>query len=227
MPGPIDGLKFAHTAIERELTDLDRLVTKATSPADAAALADRFAFLERFCEGHTKGEEIGLFPTLDEKVPKLSQTYLFDHGDERAAFARIHADLARCTTDDADALPRLRSEVSKLADHVIRHIRKENELVIPLVHELFSVPEQGAIVQKVVSAFPPADMADLPTFLLRWPQPLRPQLPLPRRSPLPPSLQPRLPSPPSRPRPRPARLRQPRRPVPVRQLRLRPPWRPW
>lgn len=168
MPGPIDSLRFAHTAIERELMDLDRLVSSASSAADVAGLAERFAFLEKFCDGHTKGEELGLFPELDAKLPKFSSTYLFDHGDERAAFARIHGLLGRCKEGDAAALASLRGEVTKLADHVLRHIRKENELVIPLVHELFGIPEQGAIVQRVVSVFSPPEMVAGATFMIAW-----------------------------------------------------------
>jgi hemerythrin-like domain-containing protein len=168
MPGPIDSLRFAHTAIERELIDLDRVVTAAASPAQAAEVADRFAFLEKFCDGHTRGEELGLFPELDTKLPKFSATYLFDHGDERTAFARIHEGLARCKAGDAAALAPLRAEVTKLADHVVRHIRKENELVIPLVHELFSVPEQASIVQRVVSVFTPPDLVAGGAFIIAW-----------------------------------------------------------
>src|SRR5262245_5451438 len=146
MPGPIDALRFAHTAIERELLDLEKAVTSAASAADVEPLGERFAFLEKFCDGHTRGEEIGLFPELDAKLPKFSATYLFDHGDERAAFSRIHGELARCGKGEEAALGVLRVEVMKLADHVCRHIRKENELIVPLCHELFSVPEQAAIV---------------------------------------------------------------------------------
>lgn len=51
---------------------------------------------------------------------------------------------------------------------MLRHIRKENELVIPVVHELFAAAEQGAIVQKVVSVFSPPDMIAGAAFILGW-----------------------------------------------------------
>jgi hemerythrin-like domain-containing protein len=168
MPGPIDSLRFAHTALEREITDLERLVTGASAPKDAAALSDRFAFLDRFCEGHTRGEEVGLFPDLDAKIPKLSSTYVFDHGDERAAFGRIRAALDACGTGDEAALTALRREVTAFADHLLRHIRKENELVLPLVHEHFSIPEQAGMVQRVVGQFSPDDMAAAVPFMVGW-----------------------------------------------------------
>lgn len=69
---------------------------------------------------------------------------------------------------NASPLASLRAEVTKLTDHVLRHIRKENELIIPLVHELFPVPEQAAIVQRVVSVFSPSDMIAGATFMLAW-----------------------------------------------------------
>jgi hypothetical protein len=104
MPGPIDSLRFVHTALVREITDLDRLVADARTAEQAAVLGDRFAFLEKLSEGHTQGEEIGLFPDLDAKIPSLSKTYLFDHVDERAAFARIRASIDACRKGDAAAL---------------------------------------------------------------------------------------------------------------------------
>jgi hemerythrin-like domain-containing protein len=168
MPGPIDSLRFAHTALQREITELERLVMAAAAPKDAAALAERFAFLDHFCEGHTSGEELALFPELDAKVPRLSSTYLFDHVDERAAFGSIRAALERCGAGDAVALAALRRDVTALADHMHRHIRKENELVLPLVHEHFSAAEQAGIVQRVVSRFSPEDMGAVVPFMVAW-----------------------------------------------------------
>lgn len=162
MPGPIDSLRFVHTALEREITELEGLVHSPNVAGERAKLTERFEFLEHVCDGHTRGEEHGLFPELDAKFPNYSRTYLFDHVDEREAFARIKAALAEGAPEP------LRREVTCLADHLRRHIRKENELVLPLVHEHFAAPEQGAMVGRIVSVFSPADMAKIVPFIMGW-----------------------------------------------------------
>jgi hemerythrin-like domain-containing protein len=168
MPGPIDSLRFVHTALEREILSLEELVTAASTPDQAAALKDRFDFLERLGHGHTSGEEVGLFPALDEKIPGFSKTYVFDHGDERAAFARMQTHLEGCAKGDTGALRALAREVTKFADHLTRHIRKENELVLPAINEHFSREEQLAMIGKIVGKMSPDEMAAGVPFITGW-----------------------------------------------------------
>jgi hemerythrin-like domain-containing protein len=168
MPGPIDSLRFVHTALEREILALEENVTTAKTPEQAASLKERFEFLERFGHGHTSGEEVGLFPQIDEKIPSFSKTFVFDHGDERAAFARIGGHLASCAKGDAGAHRALVREVTKLADHMSRHIRKENELVLPIVNELFSREEQLAMIGQIIGKISPQEMAIGVPFITGW-----------------------------------------------------------
>jgi hemerythrin-like domain-containing protein len=168
MSGPIDSLRFVHTALCREILDLEAIVGSATTPEQVAKVKERFAFLERFGHSHTRGEEAGLFPDLDAKVPGLSQTYVFDHADERDAFARINVHLEACAKNDAGALRPLAREVSKLADHLTRHIRKENELLIPMVLEHFTIAEQVAMVGRIVSKLTPEEMTLGVPFIVGW-----------------------------------------------------------
>ena len=158
MPGPIDSLRFVHEAILAEADAIEAAVAEAGSPADAGELAARVAYYGSLVDRHTRGEEIGLFPALAEKVPGLAEAYVFDHRDERELFEELAGLFERCAGGDADALSRLRRQVVALSEHVHSHVRKENELVLPLVHEHFTPPEQGAMVQKILSTIPPEDM---------------------------------------------------------------------
>ena len=49
-----------------------------------------------------------------------------------------------------------------LAAHASLHSRKEDQLLVPIVDQLFSVAEQGAMVGKMLSMFPPADRFTTP-----------------------------------------------------------------
>jgi hemerythrin-like domain-containing protein len=159
MPGPIDSLLFVHAAIRGEADELESAIAATDDPAQAGALAERIEFFGHLVDGHTRGEEIGLFPPLVERDEALAETYLFDHTEERELFAEL-ASLARaCQGGDRGALTRLQREIVALSAHVHSHITKENELILPRVSALFSAEEQGAMVRAILSAFTPEDTA--------------------------------------------------------------------
>lgn len=159
MPGPIDSLRFVHAAILAEADELEASICGTDDPAVAGALADRLAYFGDLVNGHTRGEEVGLFPPLVEREPTLAETYLFDHEEERALFATLDDLCGSCASGDADALPRLQREVVALAVHAHAHIAKENELILPRVASLFSPEEQGKMVGDILSTFTPEDTA--------------------------------------------------------------------
>jgi hypothetical protein len=159
MPGPIDSLRFVHAAILTEADELEAAIGGTDDPAVAGALADRLEFFGQLVDGHTRGEEVGLFPPLVERDPALAETYLFDHVEERELFATLGSLCRSCRDGDADALPRLQREIVALAVHAHSHVGKENELVLPRVGELFSPEQQGRMVGDILSAFTPEETA--------------------------------------------------------------------
>lgn len=159
MPGPIDTLRFVHTAILVETTHLENRVREAGRPEDVADLGDAVDALAELVDFHTHGEEVGMFPPLREKWPTIDDTYLLDHEDERKLYAAIKADIARCANGDANALASLRRHTVALATQTESHIRKENTLILPFVGEHFSPPEQGTMVQNILGAIPKEKMA--------------------------------------------------------------------
>jgi len=165
MPGPIDSLRFVHAAILAEADGIEAAAAAAT-PADVGALRDRVAYFSNLVNLHTKGEEVGLFPKLAERHGQLPAPYLHDHEDERALFAEILELCDACQKDDAAALARLRRQTIALNAHASSHIAKENTLVIPLVGELFSPEEQGAMIQQILSTISPEEMAKAVPFIV-------------------------------------------------------------
>jgi hemerythrin-like domain-containing protein len=166
MPGPIDSLRYAHTALDREVTDLLEAVSALGSTAAAAALADRIEFLLSFGAGHTRAEEAGLFPDLDRVVPGIAAEYLADHQAERDAADRIRSALRGCAAGDAEALGALQREFAALAEHTRAHTQRENEQVLPAVHQHFSVPEQLGMVGRIAGSFTPAEMGAMLPFIV-------------------------------------------------------------
>jgi hemerythrin-like domain-containing protein len=159
VPGPIDSLRFVHAAILTEVDELEAAVDDATGPAEAGALVERIEFFRHLMEGHTHGEEIGLFPRLVERDEAVAETYLFDHVSEREILADLIALAHACRQGDEDALSRMRRQIVALATQAHSHVAKENELILPRVTQLFSPEEQGRMVSDILSTFTPEDTA--------------------------------------------------------------------
>jgi iron-sulfur cluster repair protein YtfE (RIC family) len=158
VPGPIDSLRFVHGAILTEADDLESALASAT-PSEAGALADRLDLFGHLVDGHTRGEEHGLFPRLVEHDEAIAETYLFDHVEERELFAELSALARDCAGGDEGALARLRRQMVALASELHSHVAKENELILPRVAAAFTPEEQGRIVGDILSVFTPDDTA--------------------------------------------------------------------
>jgi hypothetical protein len=94
-----------------------------------------------------------------QRSPYFADTYLLDHDDERALLAEIVVLARECQGADTAALERLRRQTVALTEHAESHVRKENELVLPVCREMFSPAEQGEMVSTMLSAFSPEVMA--------------------------------------------------------------------
>jgi len=158
MQSPVRGIRFIHLAIQREVEQLE---TAAWS-GQIGGWAERAARLGRIVDLHTKSEEASLFADLAERLPESASTYLFDHVEEQWLFAEA------TTAARGGDVDNLRKHASVLRAHVSVHIRKEEELVLPLLEKLFSMQELGLQVGRMMATFPPGEMlAALPWIVER------------------------------------------------------------
>jgi hypothetical protein len=159
---PIESIFFVHTAIRRDAHAIEQLAQHAESTEAIRELAARFEWFARAVTFHTKGEEDLLYPELEKRAPHVGAAYVFDHQDDQRLFEETRAALrgAREAAGDArrEHLAAVRRLTAHVAAHSELHVRKENELVVPLVAKLFSPPEQGAQIQAIVAAIGPDDM---------------------------------------------------------------------
>ena len=167
---PAEGIRFIHTAIDAEVRELEADAAAADEPAILDAYGARFDRFATIVKAHNDGEEDGLFAELEQRSPRVAASYLFDHHDEAELFGAIRAQVAAAREASgatrAGELARLRRHAIALTEHVTAHVRKENELILPLVVELFSPPEQGAQIGKMMARFPPEMMAQVMPWLV-------------------------------------------------------------
>jgi hypothetical protein len=167
---PAQGIRFIHIAISREVRAIEAQAHEAESPEELTALGERLALFAMRNKFHTDGEEDGMYAELEAKAPHVRAAYLHDHKDDhelvldfaqKIVEAREASGAAR-----AGALAKVRRQSIALTEHVLPHVRKEDELITPLVCELFSPAEQGAQIGKMMGRFPPAEMARAMPWLI-------------------------------------------------------------
>lgn len=175
MEGPILGIRFVHTAIKRETEDIDASVAGISTPEQAAALAKRVEFLGLMVHLHTDGEEKAMFPKLEEKERNMAAHYLFDHKQEEALLAEVKDLVAAVAQNPTDKASKVRNDLQRraaaLRHHAQLHIGKEEAIVIPAVVKNFSPPEQGAIVQQVLSSYTPDQVREMLPWIINWLEP--------------------------------------------------------
>jgi Hemerythrin HHE cation binding domain len=155
METPVRGIRFIHRAI---LAEVDKIESEAVE-GRSTAVAERLPFFERVLHLHNTGEEVGLFPDIEARAADVVPAYLLDHREEKLLFASLRDACAR-------GGPNLVRAASAVAAHLRLHIKKEEELIVPLVERLFSIPEQGAQVGKMLAQFSPADMGQLLPWMI-------------------------------------------------------------
>lgn len=155
METPVRGVRFIHRAI---LTEAGQIESSACA-GRGADVAQRLPFFERVLHLHNTGEEMGLFPEIDAKAPDVVPAYFLDHREEKVLFANLRD---AC----ASGGPNLVRAAAAVAAHLRLHIKKEEELIVPLVERLFSIPEQGAQVGKMLGQFTPADLGQILPWMI-------------------------------------------------------------
>jgi zinc finger-like protein len=158
MPGPINALRFVHSAILHEANSVEERAHGELSADEAKQLGEDLSVFDELMRGHTHGEEVGLFPKLAEIESHFAQAYLRDHEVEHKLFDELKEAVGKVAGGDAGAKTTVRRHATAIRHHVATHIGKENELILPFVDEKFPPPEQGAMLGKILSVFTPQDM---------------------------------------------------------------------
>lgn len=165
--GPMKALEFAHTAISVTTAQIDDEIRAATSPEVAVALRERVRFLASFVHVHVTGEEQALYPPLAAKVPYIESTFLVDHRDEEQLYVELEGEIGHCADAGTGAsLAHLRRQVAILRAISDSHIKKENQIVLPLVGEHFAIDEQAAMLQGILAVVPREQMPRVVPWLV-------------------------------------------------------------
>ena len=163
MAGPIDAIRAIHNAFRKDMEGIDAAALGAArgTPGLEAAL-ERFRFFNEILVVHAHGEEIAVFPVLEEVAPLVAEAYVDDHRGLDEAFDALDAAVAA-----GDALATARAAAA-FKFHLDIHLFKEDTHLYRIFGERVSVPDQGKAVGIMAAEIPPERQPD---FII-WMYPL-------------------------------------------------------
>ncbi|MFH0915428.1 MAG: hemerythrin domain-containing protein [bacterium] len=149
MTGPLDSVTAIHNAFRRDIRDIDAAALAwARGKPEPAATVERFRFFNEVLVWHAHGEELAIFPALEDVAPSVAEAYVKDHRGLDAAFdALTEAVAARDALETARATAVFRF-------HLDLHLGKEDTHLYRLVKERISLPDQGKAVGLMAGTVP-------------------------------------------------------------------------
>jgi hypothetical protein len=163
MAGPIDAVVAIHNAFRADIARIDAAaLAAARGNPGLAANVERFRFFNEVLAWHAHGEELAIFPALEEVAPSVAEAYEKDHrGLDRAFDALSNAVSVR------DALATARATAA-FKFHLDLHLDKEDTHLYRIIRERVSVFDQGKAVGIMAGTIP----ADRSPEFIAWMFPL-------------------------------------------------------
>jgi hypothetical protein len=149
MAGPIDAVVAIHNAFRRDMDLIDAAaLDSARGKPGLEATVERFRFFNEVLEWHAHGEEIAIFPALEDVAPSIAEAYEKDHRALDAAFAALNNAVSA-----HDALETARA-TKAFKFFLDVHLAKEDTHLYRLIRERVAVPDQGKAVGVMASTVP-------------------------------------------------------------------------
>src|SRR5258707_14937273 len=97
MAGPIDAVRAIHNAFRQDIKLIDAAALDAArGKPGLEATVERFRFFNEVLEWHAHGEELAIFPALEEVAPLVAEAYEKDHRGLDAAFDALSNSISAC-----------------------------------------------------------------------------------------------------------------------------------
>jgi hemerythrin-like domain-containing protein len=149
MAEPIDAIRAIHNAFRNDLERIDAAALDfARGREGLAATIERFRFFNEVLVWHARGEELAIFPLLDNVAPLVAEAYVKDHRGLDFAYDTLSKSYsARDPLQTARATAAFRF-------HLNIHLDKEDTHLYRIFKERVSLPEQGKALGIMSSTIP-------------------------------------------------------------------------
>ena len=149
MVEPVDAIRAIHNAFRNDLERIDAAALNSVRGREGlAATIERFRFFNEVLVWHAHGEELAIFPLLDNVAPLVAEAYVKDHRGLDFAYDTLSKSYsARDPLQTARATAAFRF-------HLNIHLDKEDTHLYRIFKERVSLPEQGKALGIMSSTIP-------------------------------------------------------------------------
>jgi len=160
MAEPVDAILAIHNAFRNDLEHIDAAALESARGKEGlAATVERFRFFNEVLVWHAHGEELAVFPVLENVAPLVAEAYVKDHRGLDSAFdelSKSYASRDPLTTARATAVFRF---------HLNMHLNKEDTHLYQIFKERVPLPEQGKAVGIMASEVPQERFPELVAWM--------------------------------------------------------------
>ena len=160
MATPLDAVTAIHNAFRRDITGIDAAALgSAQGTPGLETTIGRFRFFNEVLVWHAHGEELAVFPALEEVAPSVAEAYERDHRGLDAAFDALNEAVSA-----GDSLQTARATAA-FKFHLDMHLDKEDSHLYRLFGERVSLPDQGKALGLMASTVPQERFPELVGWL--------------------------------------------------------------
>jgi len=151
--GPLNYMKLTHRALEQALKKLLKKSSKLDkgSEDEIQEFCDLFELIDAVHEEHSDHENLYIFPTTNQYVPGIANTFINDHSRDGDHMDKLRKLVKRIKTKNNkrdEALAKMKDEVKLLYDHLIAHFAGEESSVTTVVRKFLPVKLQKQILRQ-------------------------------------------------------------------------------
>lgn len=160
MVEPVDGIRAIHNAFRNDMERIDTAAFNSAKGGEGlSATIERFRFFNEILVWHANGEELAIFPAIENVAPLVAEAYARDHRGLDLAFDELNNSYSA-----HDALKTARATAA-FRFHLDIHLDKEDAHLYRIFRERISLPEQGKAIGIMSRSIPQARFAEFVGWL--------------------------------------------------------------
>jgi Hemerythrin HHE cation binding domain len=160
MTEPVDAIRAFHNAFRNDMERIDSAALASAKGNEGLAVTiERFRFFNEILVWHAMGEELAIFPAIENVAPLVAEAYAIDHRGLDSAFDELNKSYSL-----HDSLRTARATAA-FRFHLDIHLDKEDTHLYRIFRERISLPEQGKALGIMASVIPQERFGELVGWL--------------------------------------------------------------
>jgi hypothetical protein len=160
MAQPVDAIRAVHNAFRNDMQRIDAAALDAARGKEGlAATIERYRFFNEILVWHAKGEELAIFPALENVAPLVAEAYEKDHRGLDKAFDELDTSYAA-----RDPIKTARATAA-FRFHLDIHLNKEDTHLYRIFRERIPLPEQAKALGIMSGTIPQERFPDVVAWM--------------------------------------------------------------